>query len=82
MINYDDESITDVQSDFFPISEEEETFLTSSEAPSIEVGSASHERTSIIWNDFDRVLVDGVYKIKYKKYIKLYSCTSLEKLTI
>ena len=44
--------------------------------------SSSHKRTSAVWNDFERVMVDGVLKIKYKKYIKLYSCASNGELTI
>ena len=48
---------------------------TSSEDPSMETGS-SHKRTRIVWNDFERVLVYGVYKAKCKKCAKLYSCSS------
>ena len=68
MANYDDESIADVQSDFSSISEKEETLSTPSEASSVEVGSFFRKRTSTVWNDFDRVLVDGVYKAKCKKF--------------
>ena len=37
-------------------------------------GSASsfHKKTSAVWNNFERVMVHEVLKIKYKKYIKLY----------
>ena len=31
-----------------------------------------YKRISAIWNDFERVMVDGVLKVKYKKYVKLY----------
>ena len=37
---------------------------------------SSRKRTSAVWNDFERVLVDDVYKGKYRKYVKLYSCFS------
>ena len=46
-------------------------------APNIEgqdSASSSHKRTSAVWNNFERVMVDGVLKVKYKKYTKLYSC--------
>ena len=47
------------------------------EDPSMKTGS-SHKRTSPIWNDFERVLVDGVYKAKCRKCAKLYSYSSSE----
>ena len=46
-----------------------------SEGPSMKTGSF-HKRTSVVWNDFERVLVDDVYKTKCRKYAKLYSCFS------
>ena len=46
-----------------------------SEGPSMEIGS-SRKRTSIVWNDFERVLVDGVYKAKCRKCAKLYNYSS------
>ena len=45
-----------------------------SKDPSMEIGS-SLKRTSAAWNDFERVLADGVYKAKCRKYTKLYSCS-------
>ena len=45
------------------------------EDPSMKTGS-SHKRTSAVWNEFKRVLVDGIYKAKYRKCTKLYSCFS------
>ena len=50
MVNFD-ESIGDINTS------------APSEDPSIKTRS-SHKRTSIVWNDFERVLVDGVYKAK------------------
>ena len=62
MANFD-ESIGDINTN------------ASTEDPSMETGS-SRKRTSAVWNDFERVLVDGVYKAKCKKYVELYSCSN------
>ena len=37
---------------------------------------SSRKRTSAVWNDFERVPVNSVYKAKYRKCVKLYSCSS------
>ena len=66
MINFD-ESIDDINTN------------APSEDPSIETGS-SHKKISVVWNDFEIVLVDGVYKAKYRKYAKLYNYFSFSKI--
>ena len=80
MTSYDDESIvgaTGHASISLPILEEEETLSAPSEAPSGKVESSFRKRTSTVWNDFYRVLIDEVYKAKYKKYAKLYTCANI-----
>ena len=74
MISWESESIPSIP----PASEEEKTHPAPSEGPSVEAGSSSRKRTSVVWTDFDRVLVDGVFKAKCKKCAKLYSCASTE----
>ena len=46
-----------------------------SEDSSMKIRS-SRKRTSAVWNDFERVLVDGIYKAKYRKCAQLYSCSN------
>jgi len=65
-----------MQSGIPPVFEKEETHPTLAETASVEAGSSSRKRTSGVWTDFDRILVDGVYKAKCKKCAKLYSCAS------
>ena len=38
--------------------------------------TSSRKRTSAVWNEFDRIMVDGVCKAKCKKCAKLYGCSS------
>ena len=64
------------------ISKEEETTIPPPFKINMEgqnSASSFHKRTSTIWNDFERVMIDEVLKIKYKKYTKLYSCAGSEK---
>ena len=61
------------------ISEKEKTTIpTLSEINTEGQGSVSsfHKRTSTVWNNFEKVIVDEVIKVKYKKYVKLYSYAS------
>ena len=41
--------------------------------------SSFHKRISAVWNSFERVMADDILKVKYKKYVKLYSCANSEK---
>ena len=63
-----------------PISEGEETNPqvpnpSRTSEPS-EGQTSSRKRTSAVWNKFDRIMVDGDWKVKCKKYTKLYSYSS------
>ena len=61
------------------ISKEEETTIPPPFKINMEgqnSASSFHKRTSTIWNDFKKVMVNEVLKTKYKKYVKLYSCAS------
>ena len=61
-----------------PVSEGEETnpCVPSPSGTSEGQQASSRKRTSIVWEDFDRVSVDGVLKARCKKCAKLYSCSS------
>ena len=62
-----------------PISKVEETTVSALSKINIEdQGSTSFfcKRTTAIWNNFKIVMVDRILKIKYKKYVKLYTYTS------
>ena len=60
-----------------PVSEGEETNpCAPSPSGTTEGQASSRKRTSAVWDDFDRVMIDGVWKAKCKKCAKLYSCAS------
>ena len=65
-----------------PVSEGEETNPQPHVPSSSRTGepsegqTSSRKRTSTVWNEFDRVMVEGVWKAKCKKCAKLYSCSS------
>ena len=57
-----------------PVFEREKTNLL---APPFETSqTSSRKRTSTVWEDFERVFVNRVWKAKCKKYAKFYSYTS------
>ena len=51
-----------------PVSDREETNpVTPILSETTQSQTSSHKKTSTVWWDFERVLVDRVWKVKYKK---------------
>ena len=72
MASYDDSHFG-----VLPIFEREETNpVAPTPSKTTQGQTSSHKKISVVWEDFERIFVDGVWKVKYKKYAKFYSCAN------